>query len=227
MPSPNERLTFNEVSQILKNEEKSSDLTEVRKDFYPALRDYVRRIKADGDEEMRRDPYSVKANSLTNEIKKATQKASIIFEKRMRKILLMALRTAYGGKVDLARLTDEEKQCFDAVVDEVRACKSSAMEGQVMATRHSTVVSQCAMPSPMREAMEQTRTDENVPNSTDGEPGQLGPMVMIRLLEDIPQFKGTNRQFKLSKEDVVFLPASFGCALVRTGKAVEIEQGKR
>lgn len=210
MASPNDRLTFNEVSAISKNEERSSDLTEVRKDFYPALREYINRVKADGDEEMKSDPYSLKSNSLTNEIKKATQKANIIFEKRMRKILLMAMRSAYGGKVDLVRMTEEEKQCYDSVLEEVRACKSLAMEGQAMVTKHNAPASPCALSS-------------NPSNEIRSEAVQA-QMVLIRVLENIPVFKAADRVYRLNREEVVYLPASVGCGLVKDGKAIEISR---
>lgn len=210
MASPTDRLTFNEVSAISKNEERSSDLTEVRKDFYPALREYIARVKADGDEEMKRDPYSLKSNGLTNEIKKATQKANIIFEKRMRKILLMAMRSAYGGKVDLVRLTEEEKQCFDAVLEEVQACKSLAMDGQSMVTRHNVPTSPCALSS---------NPGKGIGSETGHE-----QMVLIRVLDNIPVFKAADRVYKFNREEVVYLPSSVGCELVRDGKAIEISR---
>jgi hypothetical protein len=208
MASPTDRLTFNEVSRIAQAEDKSTDLVEVRRDFYPALREYIHRVKGEGEEEIRRDPYSIKATGLQNEIKKAQQKSSIIFEKRMRKIMLMAMRTASGAKLDLGKFTDEERIFYDSVLEDVRACKSSAMDGQVMATRHTIPVSPCALPvNPGKE------------NGTDAAQGQL---VLIRVLDDIPFFKVAGQEYRLSREEVIYLPAAVGCNLVRDGKAIEI-----
>jgi DNA replication initiation complex subunit (GINS family) len=209
MASPMDRLTFNEVSRIAQAEDKSTDLVEVRRDFYPALREYIKRVKAEGEEEIRRDPYSIKATGLQNEIKKAQQKASIIFDKRVRKIMLMAMRTASGAKLELAKLTEEERIFYDNVLEEVRACKSLAMDGVALATKHTVPVSPCALP---------------VASETAVATGQAAQMVLIRILEDIPSFKAADREYKLNHEDVIYVPSSIGCVLVREGKAVEISR---
>jgi len=208
MASPMDRLTFNEVSRIAQAEDKSTDLVEVRRDFYPALREYIKRVKAEGEEEIRRDPYSIKATGLQNEIKKAQQKASIIFDKRMRKIMLMAMRTASGAKLDLAKLTDEERTFYENVLEEVKACKSLAMDGVTLATKHTVSISPCALPVPSG--------DVSSPQCSSSQ------MVLIRVLENIPAFKAEDREYKLSHEDVIYVPASVGCILVREGKAIEI-----
>lgn len=212
MASPTDRLTFNDVSRIAQAEEKSTDLAEVRRDFYPALREYIRRVKAEGEDEIRKDPYSIKANGLQNEIKKAQQKSAIIFEKRMRKIMLMAIRTSFGAKLDLTKLTEEERSFYDSVLEEVKATKSLTMDGQAIATRHSVPVSPCAMPK----------------NEGSGEEEKGGSeMVLVRILDDIPPFIGGGKEYCLSREEMAHLPSSIGCALVKNGKAVEVHQERK
>ncbi|OPY34570.1 MAG: hypothetical protein A4E32_00299 [Methanomassiliicoccales archaeon PtaU1.Bin124] len=197
-------MTFNEVSRIAQAEDKSTDLVEVRRDFYPALREYIQRVKAEGEDEIRRDPYSLKATGLQNEIKKAQQKASIIVDKRMRKIMLMAARTASGAKLDLGKLTEEERTFYDNVLEEVKACRSATLEGQILATKHTVPISPCAIPA-------------------SGSPGaEGGQMVLIRCLDDIPTFNANGKDYRLGREDVAYVPASVGCGLVKDGKAVEI-----
>lgn len=46
--------------------------------------------------------------------------------------------------------------------------------------------------------------------------------LILRVLEDIPPFQGPGGTLKLGKEDIVTLPAAIGKALVKRGKAVEI-----
>lgn len=43
--------------------------------------------------------------------------------------------------------------------------------------------------------------------------------TMIRILEDLPEFAGPDRDYKLSKEDLVMLPKVLAEVLVNTGKA--------
>ncbi len=46
--------------------------------------------------------------------------------------------------------------------------------------------------------------------------------VLIRVTEDLPEFAGPDRDYKLSKEDVVTLPKVLADVLTNTGKAVAI-----
>lgn len=55
----------------------------------------------------------------------------------------------------------------------------------------------------------------------DGNGSDLSP-VPIRILEDLPEFAGPDRDYKLSKEDVVTLPKVLADVLINTGKAALI-----
>lgn len=235
MPVLLEKLTFNEITTINRNEEKMGDLSEMRRDFYPAFREYVQKVKADSEQEIRQDPTSVKATSSVSEIKKVTRLGANIFDRRQRKVMSMAARAAGGSKVDTARLTNEEKEFYDALVEEVRAFKSLAMDGERISTRRAVVVSPCALPPTSVEVaggkVEGTAYETGAKlvdapaNPSLGE-ASAQTLVLVRVLEDIPAFAGPTRQYHLSKEEVVFLPASIGCALIRNGKAVEIQTGR-
>lgn len=222
MASPTDRLTFREVSQLSKKEELSQDLQEVRKDIYPALREYIGKLKSDGDEEIKIDPLSVKATGLTNEYKKASQKSLIICQARMKKIMLMAVRAGFGARLETSRMTDEEKSFYESVLDEVKALKALTIEGQVLTTKRNVAASPCALPVSSANGSSGECSLPALEQSQDGK----AQLVLVRVLEDIPAFKGSGKTYKLAKEDVVYLPAVFGCTLVRSGKAVEIGQGK-
>ncbi len=47
-------------------------------------------------------------------------------------------------------------------------------------------------------------------------------MIVIRVLEDLPGFAGPDRDYILSKEDIVRMPKVMGMALINRDKAVEI-----
>lgn len=53
------------------------------------------------------------------------------------------------------------------------------------------------------------------------EESDLSP-VLIRVVEDLPEFAGPDRDYKLSKEDIVTLPKVLADVLMNTGKAVAI-----
>lgn len=47
-----------------------------------------------------------------------------------------------------------------------------------------------------------------------------GDRILIRILEDLPEFSGPDRDYRLSREDVVMMPKVMADALVNRGKAV-------
>jgi DNA replication factor GINS len=46
--------------------------------------------------------------------------------------------------------------------------------------------------------------------------------ILVRVLEEMPPFAGPERDYVLSREDVVMLPSVIARALVTRGKAVEV-----
>ena len=212
-------LNYNDITKIYRTEQGSTEISEIRKDFYPSLREYIERMKKESEEEIRRDPYSTKASSMANEIKKVTQKGNQIFQFRQKKVMLMALRESNGGKVDINRLTEEEKRFFDDITDRLKAVKSAAIDGQgyiPMVRRDGSDDSVCGLVASME-------ADSVARGNAPGASTQSGTMhVLVRIIQDIPSITVGARVYVFSKEDVMNLPASIGCELVKSGKAVEI-----
>lgn len=212
-------LNYNDITKIYRTEQGSTEISEIRKDFYPSLREYIERMKKESEEEIRRDPYSTKASSMQNEIKKVTQKGNQIFQFRQKKVMLMALRESNGGKVDVSRLTEEEKRFFEDITDRLRAVKAAAVDGKgyvPIIKRDGTDESVCGLVATM-EAESVARG--NAPGAS-AQGSSLN--VLVRITQDIPSWPLGGRIYVFSKEDVVNLPASVGCELVKSGKAVEI-----
>ncbi|MBC7108551.1 MAG: DNA replication complex GINS family protein [Methanomassiliicoccales archaeon] len=115
MSPPSEPLNFHEVTEVYRREQRTKNVTEIRRDFYPALRDLVDRIRKEGEKEMAIDQFSAKATILRNQLKKVCEKAIQIFDFRIEKIILTALRAASGSKVDLERLTPEEREFYERI----------------------------------------------------------------------------------------------------------------
>ncbi|AIZ57202.1 hypothetical protein Mpt1_c13400 [Candidatus Methanoplasma termitum] len=57
------------------------------------------------------------------------------------------------------------------------------------------------------------------------EPAKEDELVVIRILEDLPPFSGPDRNYELTKEDVVRMPRAMAMALVNREKAVLINPG--
>ncbi|MBR4226841.1 MAG: hypothetical protein IKR86_08785 [Candidatus Methanomethylophilaceae archaeon] len=67
-------------------------------------------------------------------------------------------------------------------------------------------------------------SQEDIPREQEDE--SLRP-VLIRILEDLPEFAGPSRDYALCKEDVVTMPKAMAEVLVNTGKAVAISPSRR
>jgi DNA replication factor GINS len=128
MPPVLEPLTYEEVTEVYRKEQKTKNVTEIRKDFYPALRDLLDRLRTENEREMSADKYSAKSNLLSNQMKKISDKAIQIFDFRAEKIMLSALRAAGGAKVEVDRLTEEEKMLFDSVMSSVQERRALVLE---------------------------------------------------------------------------------------------------
>jgi len=128
MPPVLEPLTYEEVTEVYRKEQKTKNVTEIRKDFYPALRDLLDRLRRENEKEMSADKFSAKSNLLSNQMKKISEKVLQIFDFRAEKIMLAALRAAGGAKVEVDRLTEEEKILFDSVVSSVQERRSLVLE---------------------------------------------------------------------------------------------------
>jgi DNA replication factor GINS len=233
MGDGSEVFTYGDITKAYRNEERSTDVSEIRRDFYPALRAYLEALKRESEEEVRSSPYSVKASSLTNEIKKGMQKSQMVFQLRMKKIALMAVREALGGKADTSKLTEEEMELFHSIVRSVSECKATALEGEVPAPKKvETVCSLVEEGSRKVEEQLSPLQSQEIPAPTPPAPltkreEAAQTLILVRILEDLPPFAGGDRTYRLRKDDIANMPAAIGCALVRTGKAIEVSSLQR
>jgi len=220
MAPPLEQINYKEVTEIHRKEKNSPDLVEVRRDLYPAFREYLEKLRKESEEEIKKDPLSFKATSMTNEFKKVSTKGDQIFFFRMRKINSMATRASEGAKMDLGRLTEEEREMYDQVLRAINECRDLALEGKAPAPRAPAPSgSVCATvdQGQLRQALSMVNGKDHAP-----EHSKPAERVLVRILDDLPEIAGMDRPYRLAKNDVVNLPAPIGCALIKRGKAQEI-----
>lgn len=118
--------------------------------------------------------------------------------------------------------TDEPplEEMFDEAIEEPFDSQDDIMEPEpfeetIEEPAPSEPAHEDQMPEPpvadtsVREAAKAAENDELAP-------------VLIRILEDLPEFAGPDRDYKLNKEDVVTLPKVLADVLINTGKATQI-----
>jgi hypothetical protein len=102
----------------------------------------------------------------------------------------------------------------------LKAVKSAAMDGQGYVPMHTSGDdSVCGLVASM-EAESMARGNAPGVAAQNGASSQIN--VLVRIMQDVPSLPVGTRMYVLSREDVVNLPASVGCELVKSGKAIEI-----
>jgi DNA replication initiation complex subunit (GINS family) len=161
-PALQEDLTYEDVMNVYREEQKRAGLTEVRKDFYRSLRWLIEQLTRTFEKETAADPYSVKTRTLRKQLENLKEMAPRIFEYRAGKVVQMAVRAMGGGKVDLSRLTDEEKAMLDGVLQKTNECRHSIFGSQ---DRREVIAAAPAPPVPTNPPSKPAIAEELMPQA--------------------------------------------------------------
>ena len=110
-------MTFEELSQIHREEMKGKSLTSVRPDLYRAMADLLNRLRQEYDKQISIDPDSVMSEGANLQRKKAETLTKVILNVRASKICKKAVLSADGAAEDINALTPEEKEYYFQVVE--------------------------------------------------------------------------------------------------------------
>jgi DNA replication initiation complex subunit (GINS family) len=214
-------MTYEELMSVHRQELKQTSLVKVSSDFYNRTASYLdalnRRVSEKSSDSME------VSGMLHNQLKTAKEKSSEVYEIRMRKIALMAMASAFGGEPRLDNATPEENEAFASL--------------KRFFTEHcmKTMNIVCEAPKEPKEAAPQAteapvttpaiETEKPVENPTlDENAAAKSEIILVRVLEDLPAFAGMEKNYRLSKEDVISLPRHIADILVKNKKAIEVRQ---
>jgi len=209
-------MTYEELMSVHRQESKQTSLVKVSSDFYPRTASYLdalnQRICGKGSD------TSDVSGMLHNQLKTAKEKSAEIYEARMRKIALMAMTAAFGSEPRLDNATPEETGAFNTLkAFFLEHCKKT-MSVECGAVESPKEVSQ-APPKDVQPAPVQEKPDAEPPKE------QLkSEIILVRILEDLPAFAGTDKNYRLAKEDVISLPRNIADILLKHNKAIEVRQ---
>ena len=161
MAPPLELLTYEDVTKVYREEKKSTGLTAIRHDFYPAVRVLMEQLKRDYEKEAANDSYGAKARQLSQTIARMREKTLQIFDMRADKVMHMAVLGAAGGKADHSRLTEEERRLLESGLSQVQGMRNGLLDlprpANIEFTRMST------MPMPSRAEGPEFKVEDLVP----------------------------------------------------------------
>jgi DNA replication factor GINS len=213
MPKRTE-MTYEELMSVHRQESKQNVLAKVSPDFYKRLADYLEALNGRCSEE--RNGNAEISGMLLTQLKTAKEKSAEVYEIRMRKVALMAMTAAFGAEPRLDNATEEEKGAFDGLKKFfIEHCKK-------------TLTPECGE---TMKAHPETKEDEPLPGNERKAPPAASPkgaecpeIILVRILEDLPAFAGTDKNYQLAKEDIISLPRNIAEILVKHNKAIEIRQ---
>lgn len=209
-------MTYEELMSAHRQESKQTSLVKVSSDFYQRTASYLDALN-ERITKSRQDSSEI-SGMLHNQLKTAKEKSSEIYESRMRKIALMAMTAAFGSEPRLDNATPEENEAFHTLKNFfVEHCKKTmSAECEASEAQIETVVAQ-------PKDVPVTPVQEPKPPAEDKDQGKP-EIILVRILEDLPAFAGTDKNYRLSKEDVISLPRNIADILLKHNKAVEIRQ---
>lgn len=290
MALSNEPMTFDDLSQLYREELNSNCIMVVRKDLYQAVANLLTNLRQTYEKLLSEDPESVMCDGANLNFKNAESTWKKIVNMRAKKICNMAIRAASGSVESSDILAKDEEEYFHTVTQQTRAILNRVSNLRGKKTRDTRIDVDFVNPEPVVEVVPQVKPevvpevppvsddpfdepfdevfDEPIPDpedfyvedesiatgsmdaaapqpvpvmdAVDGseaescpDPLTIGPEdevvddelipVPIRVLEDLPEFVGPQRTYKLMREDVVTMPLVMAQALADSGKAVMIK----
>ena len=230
MTADRDPLTIDALASIYRVESKSKALSEIRKDFYPAVVALSESVRKEYEEELKKDSGSFVYEGINERKKRITLHCRNIVDLRMEKITKLALLGAMGGDNAIDALTHEERDYYLLVLDASK--KHRGLTEHSKKPKSVTLNVEPKTPTvtaPAKEIVpeppiiiEEPAVEEWIPENVPEEP-EDEESVTIRILEDLPKFSGPDKDYELKKEDIVRMPVIMANALISRDKAVKIQ----
>ena len=209
---------YEEIMSLFRQEYGSPQLSKVDSDLYQKMGSYIRSLRKENEKEIATNPGSQTSMMLSDQLKKASDKAKRIYELRQRKIALLALRRVAGDNPETGSLTPDELVLYSSLVSVLGAHRDSNADIEDSGPRFSNPKDIVQIPDEQEGVK-----DSSAGESDAGEAQARAPLVLVRVLEDVPTFAGVDKDYTLRREDVVALPKSIADTLASHGKIRLIE----
>ena len=198
--------------EILYRERNTASLQELPDRFCEDVRDYIAKLETEKEE-----ADETRKGFLEDEMRNARMKIEDIIRRRIGKIIKLA---SSGMDTPPKGMLDEEREMFQAV-------KSQVEEGR--ARIFAYIFGKPALIRSKPQKQEKTHTERyNEKANDDTDNKHSNQYDMVRILENIPTFMGTDgRIYKVGKEDVIMLPKTNAEILCNRGVAMRFEAYKR
>ncbi len=177
-----EDINYKTLRRIQQDEQTLALLTKITVSFYKDLSSYMKTIERSIEHE--KNPLKLKL--FGDEIQNTRKIANSIYELREKKIVQAALATARGATPDLTNFLEIEKKLYRSLVEQIMLSRKEIFEKPT---------------DPPAAAPPASLTSAPVKEDSNTHP-------IVRVLEDTPEFIGTDgKSYLLRKEDVLSMPS--------------------
>jgi DNA replication factor GINS len=194
-----EEISYKTLRRLQQGEQTASVLTKINVNFYQDLSAYIKTI----EQSVEHETNPLKLKLFADEAQNTKKIANSIYELREKKIVQAALATARGAAPDLRNLLDIEKKLYSALVEQIAVSRKEIFEEPIDHLSKKQSASSPIVDQPMKD-----------PNTN----------PIVRVLEDTPQFIGTDEKtYSLRKEDVISLPREMTEPLLKKGVVKQVK----
>jgi DNA replication factor GINS len=183
-----------DLANTLRGERKTAELQPLDKNFYQQVGSYLAELEREFSKI--EDTFSVEAQILQDTLKSERNSLNKLIDQRMRKIVRKAVRNARSASQGetSAGMTSEEEQIYSQMLQ-------SVLQGR------ETILAHLA----------------HTERPLTGKKNIVQEYESIRLLDSVPMFVGVDgRNYRLSRDDVVALPAVHARNLCNKNLAVRV-----
>ncbi len=189
-------MTFEELSQIHREEMKARALTPCRQDLYKAMANLLIRLRLDYDRQIAIDPDSVMSEGANLRRKNAESISKVIISLRTKKVCNKAILSADGGDEQLDALTPEERDLYEEMVSIAKKHMSTVdrLRGRKTVETHidepvikPAETKEIPEPEPVvNEEVKEEPTLQDIP-VMDDEPEMFDEPIMEESFDDVPE----------------------------------------
>jgi len=191
-------ISYKTLRRIQQLEKTSPLLTKIDVSFYHKLSEYLKNL----DSIIEQEENSQKIKLFNDEIQNTKKLAFGIYELREKKIVQAALSKVRGAKPDLKNALDIEKKLYESLIEQIILSRKKILE----------------------EKSDEVKKDELKTETFKKEEKKRNTNPIVRVLEDIPEFVGTDmKTYSLRKNDVLTVSKEMKDPLVKRGVVKQIK----
>jgi DNA replication initiation complex subunit (GINS family) len=185
-------------------------LAKLPHDFVPATQAHLAEARRVFESELRENPSGKKGELARQAFQRGSQIARDIVEARMTKILSLAFQASVGGSHDIPNALPEERQLFDALVEQLRS--------------HRRTIAPYLEPVPSAPSSSKPAAAPAVRPSDPTPTRPLPAVTVVRVLKDSRPVEVGGETLQLRKEDIVSLPPETAKILLEANVAEKVER---